>query len=157
MAYYYWGFETIEFHEVRMSTSTHSPHPRGSGYLCLAPPSKSMRHGSPYPAWLSSSLFHAMSLTRLNVPSSMWKHHRGSFKCIETHSVEWLRVKASLDVRDEVWEYGCIAPRILRTWSYMEVISFSPGRFAAWERATGTHWVLRCPCYECMEVYLHSI
>ena len=107
MVSYCWCFETFGFHEVKMSAARTTSNFEGQG-ICLAPQSKLRVMGCPSSRvplpWFYSSLVDSGSFTDSDVPLSGWKH-------------EWLRVKISLYGRDEVWHNGCIAPRILKTWS----------------------------------------
>ena len=69
----------LGFYDVRMSARRLTPNLKGQRVcLCPASRSKSVRHGWLYrPAWLSTFLVHARSHTRLNRPSTRWRHQRG--------------------------------------------------------------------------------
>jgi hypothetical protein len=74
VASHHWGFEMVEFYELRMSASRITPNWKARFSLCMAPPSKTGQ----LLVQLSCSLAHA-NFTRLDVPSSGWRcRHRGS-------------------------------------------------------------------------------
>ena len=73
------GFETVEFHEVRMSAPRTTPALEGQGISGTAVETREPWFALPADrlpsAWPSSSPVHTNFLTRRNVPSSRWKQH----------------------------------------------------------------------------------